>query len=246
MSNLTETQAAFAKLLTDELDDVLVSSKFPSSNSPVKSGKAFIAVGIKQLEESADITSRKIDVTVYVPFSKGSGLCISYMDKVVDLTKNAGLEDFSGISVGEVAYDSTYECFYMTMTVTTATEAEIVIDDSTEEEEESQTVTFAGINITCLSKNIKIVCSRQLGKKFSPFVGEIIQDLGKKSRVITCTGDLSASQYQSFYTLFTAGEKKILKIPHNDEISAILSTMTSSCFSDDLITCQLIFTEVSV
>lgn len=246
MSNLSELQAALTNVLADNLADVQVSSQYPPGNSPIPKGKAFVAVGTKQFEENDDSSTQKINAVVYVPFYMGSDQCVSYMDKIIELTRNAGLKDLSSITAGEVNYNNTYEYFNMTMTVTLSVEPGTVTDVDPDEEEETQTISFGGIELICMAKNIKLVCSRQLGKKFSPFVGEIIQDLGIKSKVITCTCDLSVTQYQAMQALFSGGEKNALKIPHNEEIKALLTTMTGNYFSDDLITCQFIFTEVSI
>lgn len=232
MSSITELKSSLISLLSENFTDISVGEKYPVTDSPVPQGKPFIAVDIKQFQQSDRLNEQQINITAYVPFSFGSKGCAGYIEQITDLVEQSGLDGYQSIKSGEVKYDSKYKCFSMTV--------------SAEFSLKVQSITFGNTQISCPAEKVKIVCSRQLAKKFSPFVGEIVQDLGIKARTITCTCEMNADKYLSLYSLFSEGSKNTLSLPQDIELEAILSTISISCITKDMVCCQLIFTEVPV
>ena len=63
----------------------------------------------------------------------------------------------------------------------------------------SNTISFGSIKIPCDPETVSLVCKRHLVSRFSAFLGEVIQDLGKKSRIFSFEGVLDKEQYQQVY-----------------------------------------------
>ena len=218
------------EILRQNMPEVEVVPEFSKQVIPLE--RIRITVGNKTLEQQNGIQQTVIHIGVYVPFYMESNQCNQMTDKILVMLSESTLTGYQGIAVGGITYHSKADAFY--------TEIQLRFFHS------SNTISFGSIKVPCDPETVSLVCKRHLVSRFSAFLGEVIQDLGKKSRIFSFEGVLSKEQYQQVYQLYLAGEKQTVILPDESEMDAVLSSFSIKKILPNGWNCRFIFTEVTL
>lgn len=212
--------------LGQSLEGLSVFSAYPEGE--LGAGEATLAVACSSVQEEQGGVRREAKLTLTVPLSQGAGTASGWMEQI--LTAGASLSGCQQAASEELRYDGRLDSFVGTVTLRFR--------------EIDRTVTLDGTPLPCFRDTLKLVSRRQEANLFSPFVGAMLQDLGKNARVVSGQGQLTAQEYQDLQELFDQGGAMTLVLSPSLSFPVTFSSMTLERMEAEGMQYRFVLTEV--
>lgn len=179
---------------------------------------------------SATETSCELSLLLYVPLEKGSKSCDTIIQKVRESLANAeNFYEYDDLKQSGVEYNESIRAYQLKATVYLQKTMQLSYGEST---------------ISLWSGTLKLTQKRQIVSTCSPLMGDYLQDLGRKNRILTIQGAGRMADYTTINNLYLNGGVHHLVIG-NFIAEMIFSSMIVTQMSDNRVSYLLGFTEVS-
>lgn len=177
----------------------------------------------------------KISITIYSPFQNRSSGCEVLQEKVREAFTENGMQYFRYLTEQGVGYTEQMQAYYLKSIALFQT------DD--EEQWNTTSVLFGEYSFPADAESLQLSCKRQMTETFSPYIGDIMQDLGTRRRTLSgvTTGD--ADDYTALYSLYLSGEIKTISVGPIS-FQGVLTSLVTEKIKGDCLDCKFTFTEV--
>lgn len=177
----------------------------------------------------------KISITVYSPFQNRSSGCEALQEKVRLALDKDSIKYFQHLTEQGVGYTETMQAYYVKSTA--------LFQTDTEEQWETIPVLFGDYSFLANADSLQLSCKRQMTAAFSPYIGDIMQDLGTRRRTLSGVTTGNADDYDSLYSLYLLGEIKTISVG-SISFQGVLTSLITEKISGDCLDCKFTFMEV--
>lgn len=179
---------------------------------------------------SATETGCDLSLVLYLPLEKGAKACDTIIQKVRESLANAeNFYEYEDLKQSGVEYNETIRAYQLKATVYLQKTMQLSYGEST---------------ISLWPGTLKLTQKKQIITTSSPLMGDYLQNLGRKNRVLTIQGAGKMADYTTINGLYLDGGVHHLVIG-NFIAEMIFSSMIVTHMSDNRVSYLLGFTEVS-
>jgi hypothetical protein len=204
-----------------------LTGEYPVRPAPAKPHAAQATVGIGQLGDTLDIR-----LMITAPFEEGGARCEALCSAIQSGVESLEIDGYQGMQRKGLGYEPRNR----TCTLELSLRFRPMLQ-----------VQFEEIQIPCYAETLRVAGERMLKTYYAPMVGEVVQNLGLRARIISGQGEFRGNERQERFDeiseLFRETEQGTLTLPDGQSMEAVFSKLVSSA-SHDCIRYECCFTEV--
>lgn len=204
-----------------------LTGEYPARPAPAKPHAAQVTIGVGQLAEALDIR-----LLLSTPFEEGGERCEALCSAIQDGVESLGISGYQGMQRKGLCYESRNR----TCSLELSLRFRLMLQ-----------VEFGEIGLPCYAETLRVTGERMLKTYYAPMVGEVVQNLGLRARVVSGQGEFRGAgrenRFGAVSALFRGSGEGLLTLPDGQSMEAVFSKLVFSS-SSNRIQYEFSFTEV--